>query len=279
MLKTIRNISLTVIAASAVVFGVNSAHAAGGEKVHIERHDWPHAGVFGTYDKAALQRGFQVYREVCAACHSLNMVAFRELSALGYNEDEIKAIAKEYEIEDGPNDEGEMFTRPGRPSDYFPAPFPNEQAARAANGGAYPPDFSLIAKAREHLSLFMPWNSVYGEDYIVALLTGYEDAPEDFVLMPGLYYNKVFAGNQIAMAPPLAEGLVEYADGTEATVEQMAKDVATFLYWASEPKLEERKKMGLKVIGYMIFLTILLYFANKQVWARVKKGEDLKEEA
>ncbi|WP_417317403.1 cytochrome c1 [Emcibacter sp.] len=269
MLKSIKTISLAVVAVSAMTLGAGVANAAGGGEVHIEKHEWPHAGPFGKYDKAALQRGFQVYREVCSACHSLEMVAFRELDALGYNEDEIKAFAKEYDVVDGPNDDGEMFTRPGRPSDYFPSPFANDKEARAANGGAYPPDFSVLAKSREHLSLFTPWNSIYGEDYIVALLMGYKEAPEGFTVMDGLNYNTVFDGNQIAMAPPLSDEQVEYADGTPATVEQMSMDVATFMYWASEPKMEERKSLGLRVMGFMIVLTILLYFANKSVWAKL----------
>ncbi|MFC7049629.1 cytochrome c1 [Emcibacter nanhaiensis] len=277
MLKSLKNISLAVVAVSVVTLGAGMAHASGGgEEVHIEKHEWPHAGPFGTYDKAALQRGFQVYKEVCSACHSLKMVAFRELEAFGYNEDELKAIAKDYEVVDGPNDDGEMFTRPGRPSDYFPSPFANEQEARAANGGAYPPDFSVLAKSREHLSLFTPWNSIYGEDYIMGILTGYEEAPEGFHVMDGLHYNRVFAGHQIAMAAPLGDDQVEYADGTPATVEQMAHDVATFMYWASEPKLEARKSLGLRVMGFMIVLTILLYFANKSVWAKLDEEDDQK---
>ncbi|WP_321392989.1 cytochrome c1 [Emcibacter sp.] len=276
MLKSIKNISLAVVAVSALTVGAGMANAAGGGEVHIEKHEWPHSGPFGKYDKAALQRGFQVYKEVCAACHSLEMVAFRELEAFGYNEDEVKAIAKDFEVVDGPNDDGEMFTRAGRPSDYFPSPFANDNEARAANGGALPPDFSVLAKSREHLSLFTPWNSIYGEDYIVALLTGYHEAPEGFTVMDGLNYNTVFAGNQIAMAAPLSDDQVEYADGTPATTEQMAQDIATFLYWASEPKLEERKSLGLRVIGFMIVLTILLYFANKSVWAKLDEEEEQK---
>ncbi|MAU40693.1 MAG: cytochrome c1 [Kordiimonas sp.] len=260
-----------MFAAAGVLVGAsNIAVAAGGDVPQPPKNDWAHVGPFGKFDKAALQRGFQVYKEVCASCHSLDLVAMRTLSDLGYNEDEVKAIAKEYDVMDGPNDDGEMFSRPGRPSDYFPAPFANDQEARAANGGALPPDLSLIAKAREHLSLFRPWKSQYGEDYLVALLTGYDDAPEGFELGEGMSYNTYFAGHQIAMAAPLSEDQVEYADGTPATVKQMSKDVATFLYWASEPKMEARKELGFKVLAFLLILSILLYFTNKKIWADVK---------
>lgn len=272
MLKNIKKIGLV---AALVIGSFQGAQASGGS-AHIEKYDWPQTGVFGKFDRAAMQRGLQVYREVCAACHSLDLVAFRNLADLGYNEDEVKAIAKEYEVEAAPDDDGEVGMRSATPSDYFPNPFANEQAARASNNGALPPDFSLIIKSREHISLFAPWTSVYGEDYLVGLLTSYEEeAPHGVVLQDGMNYNGVFEGNQIAMAPPLFEGLVEYADGTEASVEQMSRDVASFLYWASDPSMEQRKKMGLKVVIFMIFLSILLYFTNKQVWRNVKKGQDI----
>lgn len=273
MLKKIKKISLV----AAVVLGsFQMAHASGGG-AHIEKYDWPQNGVFGKFDRAAMQRGLQVYREVCAACHSLDMIAFRNLTDLGYNEDEVKAIARDYDVEAAPDDEGEVSTRPATPSDYFPSPFENEQAARASNNGALPPDFSLIIKSREHVSLFAPWTSVYGEDYLVALMMSYEEeAPHGVVMQDGMNYNAVFEGNQIAMAPPLSEGLVEYADGTEASVEQMSKDIAVFLYWVSDPSMEQRKQMGLKVIAFMILMSILLYYTNKQVWRNVKKGQDIK---
>ena len=273
MLNMFKKIGLMVIV---VMGGISFANASGDSAYETKSHDWPHAGPFGKFDKDALQRGLQVYKEVCSACHSLNMVAFRELTAFGYSVDEVKAFAKEYEFANGFDDEGEEVYRTGLPQDYFPAPFASEVDARDANNGALPPDFSLLGKSREHLSLFTPWNSVYGEDYIVGILTTYhEEAPHGVELADGMYFNETFTGNQIAMAPPLFDELVEYADGTVATSEQMAQDVATFMYWAAEPKMEERKQMGLKVIIFMSILTIMLYFVNKSVWRNVKKGKDL----
>ena len=273
MLKIVKNIGL----ATMIILGsVSLAYASGGSSYELKKHDWPHAGPFGKFDKAALQRGLQVYKEVCSACHSLNMVAFRELTALGYNEAEVKAFAAEYEFLDGTDDEGEEKYRKGKPQDYFPAPFTSEAEARDSNNGALPPDFSLLGKSREHLSMFTPWNSIYSEDYIVGILTTYhEEAPHGFEISDGMHFNETFLGNKIAMAPPLSDELVEYADGTKATTEQMAQDVATFMYWAAEPKMEARKEMGFKVIIFMTILTIMLYFVNKSVWRKVKKGDDL----
>ena len=237
--------------------GFGTAQAA--EGIVIPERDWSFDGPLGHYDRAQLQRGLQVYREVCAGCHALKYIAFRNLADLGYSEDEIKALAAEYDITDGPDDEGEMFERPGRPSDNFPAPFPNKQAAAASNGGAVPPDLSLMAKAR-----------VGGPNYIFAVMTGYVDPPpDDFDLLEGLNYNTVFPGHQIAMSPPLFEDGVEYADGTEATVEQMAEDIAAFLMWTADPKMEVRKSMGIKVILFLIFMTAVFYAAKRKVWADV----------
>ncbi|MCF6214610.1 MAG: cytochrome c1 [Emcibacter sp.] len=277
MLNRLKNIGLMTLAVSALTIGgLTAANAAGASAYPLKKYDWPHAGPFGMFDKPSLQRGLQVYKEVCASCHSLDMVAFRELKALGYNADEIKAFAAEYEFPNGFDDEGEEKYRKGFPQDYFPAPYANEEEARDANNGAFPPDFSLLGKSREHLSLFTPWNSIYGEDYIVGILNTYhEDAPEGVELADGMSYNEAFPGNLIAMAPPLFDDIVEYADGTPATTEQMAKDVATFMYWAAEPKMEVRKKMGLKVIIFMSILTIMLYFVNRRVWRKIKKGDDL----
>ena len=224
----------------------------------VPSNDWSFEGVFGTFDRAALQRGFQVYQEVCASCHALSYVAYRNLEALGYNEAEIKTIAAEAEVTDGPNDEGEMFVRPGKPSDQFVSPFPNEQAARAINGGAYPPDLSLIVKARAN-----------GANYVRALLTGYTDPPADKTLMEGTNYNRYFSGNQIAMAPPLIEDGVEFGDGTPATVAQQAEDVVTFLAWASEPEMEERKTTGIMVVLFLLIFTGLLYASKRKIWADV----------
>ena len=221
-----------------------------------EARDWSFQGLFGTFDRGAQQRGLQVYKEICAACHSLRLVAYRNLEGIGLKEDQIKAIAAEFEVTDGPNDEGEMYTRPARPADRFASPFPNDNAARAANNGALPPDLSLMTKARKG-----------GADYLYGLLTGYkEEPPEGVEVMEGLNYNLYFPNNQIAMAPPLADDAVEYSDGTKATVHQLAEDVITFLAWAAEPELEERKRMGVKVILFLIVLTGMFYALKRQVW-------------
>ena len=220
-----------------------------------EQH-WSFDGAFGTFDRAALQRGFQVYQGVCQACHSAHYLAFRNLEDIGFNEEEVKAIAAQYTVIDGPNDQGEMFERPGRPSDRKPGPFDNEQAARAANGGAFPPDLSLIAKAREH-----------GPDYLYALLTGYHEAPADVTVPDGMNYNAFFPGHLIAMPAPLADGIVEYTDGTSATLSQTASDVTQFLMWVAEPKLEERKQTGIKVVLFLVILSCILYAYKRRVWS------------
>ena len=215
--------------------------------------------MFGTYDRAQLQRGYLVYRDVCAACHQLKYVQFRHLRAIGFSEAEVKALAAEFEVEDGPDEDGEMFTRPGRPADDLPVPFANDKAARAANNGALPPNLSLITKARAD-----------GPNYLFALLTGYEEeAPDDVELAEGMSYNPYYPGGQIAMVPPLYGDEVEYADGTEATLEQMSRDVVAFLAWAAEPKLEDRHRLGFKVMAFLIILTILLYLAKRRVWRDV----------
>ncbi len=243
------------LAAAALCVLGQHAHAAGGA-IDLPKQSWSFSGIFGTFDRAAQQRGLQVYREVCAGCHSLKLVAFRNLADLGYSEDEIKAIASEAIVIDGPDDDGEMFEREGRPADRFPAPFPNDKAAAASNGGAVPPDLSLMAKARPN-----------GPDYLYALMTGYTDPPGDFELLEGLSYNAYFPGHQIAMAAPLSEDAVEYADGTPATVEQMSHDVVTFLMWAAEPMLEVRKQTGIKVMLFLLIFTGLLYAVKRKVWA------------
>ncbi len=239
----------------AAVITVAAANAA--EAPRPPGQKWSFGEIFGTYDRNALRRGLTVYTSVCGACHSLDLVAYRHLGGVDYTEDQIKAIAAEFEVEDGPDEDGEMFTRTALPADTFAAPFPNVQAARAANGGTYPPDLSLITKARKR-----------GADYLYALLTEYRDeAPEGFELLDGMYYNEYFPGHQIAMPTPLFEGSVEYTDGTEATVAQMAWDVTTFLAWAAEPELEERKRLGIKVILFLVVLTGLLYAVKRKVWA------------
>jgi len=222
--------------------------------------EWDFNDIFGTYDEATLKRGFQVYKEVCSACHSMNLLAYRHLAGIGLNEAEIKAVAASVQVTDGPNDEGEMFERPGRPSDRFHAPFANEQAARAANNGALPPDLSLMAKAREG-----------GPDHIVAIMTGYGEPPACLKMNEGMNFNHGFeaAGFQIAMPPPLSDGAVTYADGTQATVPQMAHDVAYFLSWASEPNLNTRHKIGVATILILIVLTALFYAVYRKVWSDV----------
>jgi ubiquinol-cytochrome c reductase cytochrome c1 subunit len=229
--------------------------AAQEEAVPIQR-DWSFEGFFGTYDRSAAQRGLQVYREVCQTCHGLKYVAFRNLAALGFTEDEVSAIAAEYQITDGPNDEGEMFERPGRASDYFPPPFPNEPAARLANGGALPPDLSLITKARAD-----------GTNYLYSLLQGYEEPPAGEEGLEGLYYNAYFPNHWIAMPPPLSDDQVSYADGSSTSIEQMSADVAVFLTWAAEPMLEQRKQTGLKVLLFLIIVTGLFYATKRKIWA------------
>ena len=267
----IKGLLATIVTATLLCSGTNAATEG---VMHPEKQGYTSTGIFGKFDIPSLQRGLQVYTEVCAACHSMDLVAFRTLKDFGYNEDEIKAIAIEYEYETLDED-GEIIYRLGIPADSFPAPFANENMARSANGGALPPDFSTLIKAREHLS-FLPWTTTYGEDYVVTLMTGYhEDAPEGFDLNEGLYYNDYFAGNQIAMAPPLFDEIVEYADGTPATIHQMAYDVANFMAWASDPTMQERKEMGLRVMLFMFVFVILLYFTNKRIWRKVKKGEDI----
>src|SRR5437016_7040029 len=220
--------------------------------------EWSFNGVIGTDDRAALQRGFQVYKEVCAACHPVKHLAFRDLAEIGYGEAEVKGIAAQVQVTDGPNDSGEMFQRPGRPSDPIPGPFPNDQAARAANNGALPPDLSLITKAREG-----------GADYVDAILTGFKDAPAGMKMNPNMNYNEYFAGHQIAMPPPLNDDQVKYADGTPASVPQMAHDVVAFLSWAGEPTLEQRHRIGFKVILFLVVATGVFYAAKRKVWSRV----------
>ena len=249
--------ALAVGIALAATAAIGTAMAAGGAK-HGEPQDWHFEGVFGTYDRAQLQRGYLVYREVCSGCHKLKYIQFRHLRDIGFSEQQVKALAAEIEVEDGPDDDGEMFTRPGSLSDDLPAPFPNDNAARASNNGALPPNLSLITKARPD-----------GPNYVFALLTGYADAPADVELSDGMNYNPYFAGGQIAMAPPLSDDAVEYADGTKATVEQMSRDVVAFLAWAAEPTLEARHRLGFKVLVFLIILTVLLYLAKKRVWRNV----------
>jgi len=233
----------------------------GAESEELLKVKWSFKGLAGKFDRPSLQRGYQVYNEVCSSCHSMQYLSYRNLGEPGgpeFSEAEVKAIAASIEIEDGPDNQGEMFTRPGRPSDKFKSPYPNVNASIAANGGAYPPDMSVLVKARPG-----------GSNYIYSVLMGYEDPPPGMILDDGVYYNKYMIGKKIKMSSPLTEGIVEYTDGTNASVDQMAKDVTTFLSWAAEPELETRHKTGIKVIVYLVLLTILVYFSMKKIWLRI----------
>ncbi|CAH1664848.1 MAG: cytochrome c1 [Chelatococcus sp.] len=279
-----------VVAAMVAFAGAASLPAVAAEGApKPPRESWSFSGPFGTFDRAQLQRGFKVYREVCAACHGLSLVAFRNLAEPGgpqFSEAQVKALAAEYQIHDGPNDAGDMFDRPGRPADRFPLPFPNEQAARASNGGAFPPDFSLLAKARTYERGF-PWFLIdvvtqfqeQGPDYIHAILNGYVAPPAGFDLQPGQHYNEFFPGHRIAMAKPINDGQVEYPKlpngqpQVPETVEQYSHDVAAFMMWAAEPHLEARKQMGFKVMVFLIVFAGLLYFTKKKIWAKAHDEE------
>ena len=243
--------------AGAMLTAAPTAFAAG-EAEPIPNANFSFEGLFGTFDRASAQRGLQVYMEVCAACHSLHHLSYRNLRDLGLSEAEVRAIAATVQVQDGPNDEGQMFERPGRPSDRFRSPYPNDQAARAAQNGALPPDLSVMVKAREG-----------GADYVHALLTGYTDPPEGVQLMEGMNYNRFFPGHQIAMAPPLSDDRVSFHDQTPATVEQMARDVTTFLAWAAEPELEQRRALGVKVVLFLTILGGLAYAVKRKIWADV----------
>lgn len=236
---------------------------------------WTFAGPFGKYDKGQLQRGLKVYKEVCSACHSMSLVSFRTLEELGYSEEQVKTFAGEYEVQDGPNADGEMFTRKAVPSDHFPSPFPNKEAAAAANNGAAPPDMSLLAKARGVergfptfiFDIFTQYQEG-GPDYIYSLLTGYQEAPEGVTVADGTYFNPYFAGAAaLSMAPPIADDQVTYDDGSPQTLDQYAKDVSAFLMWAAEPHLEERKHTGFMVMVFLAIFTALVYLTKKSVYA------------
>lgn len=239
--------------------------------------DWSFAGPFGTYDKGQLQRGLKVYRESCAACHGLERVAFRTLEDLGYSEAQVSALAAEYEVQDGPDAAGDMFMRPAIPSDHFPSPFANAEAAAASNNGAAPPDLSLMAKARAVTRGFPTFvfdiftqYAEGGPDYVYALLTGYEDAPEGVELQPGTYYNPHFiASSALSMPPPLADGQVTYEDGAPETLDQYSRDITAFLMWAAEPHMEERKRMGFNVMIFLVLFGGLVYLTKRKVWSNV----------
>ena len=277
-------LTLTISAALTagfVSFAAAADEGGGHDAPQPPRQKWSFAGMFGKYDRAQLQRGFKVYREVCQNCHGMTLLSFRNLAEAGgpgFSVAQAAAVAAEYKIKDGPNDAGDMFERPGRPADRFPAPFPNENAARAANGGAYPPDMSVIAKARTYERGF-PWfvfdalpftqYQEHGPDYIHALLTGYAQAPAGMTMPAGMNYNKFFPGHMIGMPPPLQEGQVTYDDGTKGTIDQYGKDVSAFLAWAAEPHMEARKRIGLQVMAFLILFAGLVYFTKKKVWSSV----------
>lgn len=231
----------------------------------VHRQSWNFNGFFGAYDRTQLRHGFQIYNNTCAGCHSMDLLAYRDLQDIGFSEDEVKEIAGAVQVMDGPDDTGEMFERPGRASDRFKAPFPNEQAARAANNGAYPPDLTLIAKSRAGVG----FTAYDGADYIYSLMTGYEETPpEGATLGPGMYYNHAFKGHQIAMPPPILD-TTTYDDGTEASVEQQARDIAAFLSWASEGNLEDRHRIGIKAVLFLVIFTLIAYAVKRKVWADV----------
>ena len=221
-------------------------------------HRWSFDGAFGTFDRASAQRGFEVYKNVCSNCHSMKLVYYRNLEQLGFTPEEVKAIAASVQVPGGLDSSGQPTERPGRPSDHFRSPFPNDVAARAANGGALPPDQSLLINARDD-----------GPNYIYSLLNGYRDPPKGMEMAAGKYYNIYFPGRQISMPPPLQNGSVTYADGTPATIEQEARDVVQFLAWADNPDMEARKRMGVKVALYLVFMTGITIAVKKKVWKDV----------
>jgi len=279
MMKSI--LSLAVLGSLAVSAAVSPVLAAG-ETPQPTMQKWSFSGPFGTFDRAQLQRGFKVYREVCQTCHGLDLLSFRNLGqpgGPGYSEAQVKQIASEYKIKDGPNDQGEMFERDGRPADRFPRPWANENAARTQYG-AVPPDLSVMAKARTFERSF-PWfvfdiftqYQEQGVDYITALMQGYEDKPPAGVNVPsGLSYNQYFPGHVLAMPKPMEDGRVTYEDGSPQTLAQYSKDVSAFLMWAAEPHMEARKRIGFQVMIFLLVFAGLLYFTKKKVWHAVKEG-------
>jgi cytochrome c1 len=255
---------LAVLTGTALTASEASAQANEREP-EIAHLSWSFSGPFGTYDKAQLQRGFQIYKEVCSNCHAMRLLSFRNLGEPGgpeFSPKAVEALASQVQVTDGPNDKGEMFKRPGRPSDPFPSPFPNAEAARVANNGALPPDLSVIAKAREG-----------GPDYIYALLTGFKKPPEGFKLVQGMHYNTAFPGHQIAMPPPLSDGVVAYTDGTKPTLQNYAKDVSAFLMWAAEPKLDERHKVGARIMIFLLVFAVIMYLSKRAVWSRLHRRD------
>lgn len=246
------------VAAGASVLMVTTA--CEDDCIHPPHLHWSHHGPFSGFDAASIRRGHQVYQQVCASCHGVSRIAYRNLVDIAYTEDEVKLMLEDVTVEDGPNDKGEMFERSAKLFDYMQSPYKNEGEARSANAGALPPDLSLIVKARHGF-----------EDYVFALLTGYsEEPPAGIELRDGLYYNAYFPGGAIGMPAPLMDGAVEYEDGTPATASQMAKDVTTFLAWCSEPEHDERKKMGAQFVAIMTVTALLLGYTKRFRWAAIK---------
>src|SRR3984885_6726742 len=283
--KSHRSIVSLAVAAALFVLGARSAFAQDAEAP--PRQTWSFHGPFGIYDPAQLQRGFKIYREVCSTCHSIKLLSFRNLAepgGPGFTEAQASAIAATFQVTAGPNDEGQMFQRPGQISDTFPPPFANDQAARAALGGKLPPDMSVLAKARSYeagfpyfiLDAFKMYQED-GPDYIHAIIAGYEDAPAGFTLPPGGQYNKYFPGHAIGMPKPLNDGQVEYTDGTPMTVDQYGRDVAAFLMWAAKPTLDARHRLGFQVMIFLIVFTGLLYLTKKKLWHDVLHDPDLEK--
>jgi ubiquinol-cytochrome c reductase cytochrome b/c1 subunit len=285
-MKALRHIAVASLLAASLS-GVTTLAAFAQEADAPPRQHWSFSGPFGTFDPAQLQRGFKIYREVCSNCHSLKLLSFRNLAdpgGPGFTEAQAATIAATFQVTDGPNDEGQMFQRAGKIADYFPAPFANDQAARAALGGKLPPDMSDLAKARSYewgfpqfvFDAFLMYQED-GPDYIHAIVNGYTDPPAGFPMPPGGQYNKYFPGGAIGMPKPLSDGQVEYTDGTPTTVDQYGRDVAAFLMWAAEPKLDARKQLGFQVIVFLIVFTTLLYFTKKKVWHAVLHDPDLEK--
>ena len=281
-----------LVGVAVLALGMSSAALAAGDSCEnpLPHQQWSFSGLFGTFDRAAAQRGYQVYNQVCAACHGLSLVAYRNLEDIGLSEGQIKELIKDIQIQDGPNDTGEMFERGAKLSDRFRNPYANEQAARAANNGGLPPDLSLIAKSRSGdecaigipiIRSFVNKTQQRGPDYIYGVLTGYADfktvtpaqlhklgLADDFKLGKGMNFNVQFKGHQIAMPPPLSDGAVTFADDAPNKVGDMAHDVATFLAWAAEPKMEDRKRTGVRVVLFLLLLAGIMYLAKRKIWAR-----------
>jgi cytochrome c1 len=265
-MRHLSTFAAALLAALAVPGAALFAEDAGnGHGPEIKAQEWSFAPPFGHYDRAQLQRGYRVYKDICANCHSMRLLSYRNLGEPGgpeFSEKAVDVLASQAQITDGPDDKGQMFQRPGRASDRFRSPYPNDAAARAANNGALPPDLSVMAKARPG-----------GPDYIYALLTGYVPPPEGFEMTQGMQYNKAFPGHQIAMPNPLVDGVIPYTDGTKPTVDNYARDVSAFLMWAAEPKLEERYKLGARIMIFLLVFAVIMYLSKRAVWARLHRRD------